>query len=114
MPDTDKAALRPRQEIEAARERTQDELAETIALGIRGEQYVRGMLGALGWVLGQVPAPMTGQGDVDMSDPYALDRERILATEMLYGRAELDRRGRSYVVGVEHALLWVRNQNDDL
>lgn len=104
-------AVRPREEIEAGQARVQDELAEILDRGYSGEEYVRGILAALGWALGQGAAPMIAQDDVDLTNPYALDHERLLATDMLYGRAELDRRGRNYVVGVEHALLWVRHQN---
>lgn len=110
MADVAWGLARPHEEIEAAYVRVQAEL-EILARVSYGEAYARGRLAALSWVLGRESAPMTGQDDVDLTNPYLLDRERILATDMLYGRAELDRRGRDYVVGVEHALMWVRHQN---
>lgn len=113
MPETDKAALRPRAEIQASYERIRVELEENLALGIRGESYTRGKLTALEWVLGTAEtSPLTGRLGVDVTDRWALGRDQYLATDMLYGHAELDRRGREYVVGVEHALMWVRQETD--
>jgi hypothetical protein len=108
VPSTDQTALRPREEIQAVRDRRQTELDVIVAKGLYGEATFRGNLAAFDWVLGVVAeAPLSGQVGVDVSDQWAITREQIRATEMLQGRAPRDRRGNGYISGVEHALMWV-------
>lgn len=70
-----------------------------------------GELAALEWVVGERNvAPLTSRVDVDVADPWELDRERSLATDMLQLQAEMDRRGDRYVSGVESTLMWILGQ----
>lgn len=114
MPDTG-TELRPRGEVETTYQRLAAEHAAVLDSGhaYASAPYSRGQLAALAWVLGTTNlAPLTDQAGVDVTDTWALAREQFLATGMLAGRAEMDRRGQSYIVGVEHALMWVHNQTD--
>ena len=113
MPSTDQAALRPREEIQAVRDRRQTELDVIVAKRLYGEAGVRGELASFDWVLGAVAeAPLSGQVAVDVSDQWAITREQVLATDMLQGRAPRDRRGNGYISGVEYALMWVLRETD--
>jgi hypothetical protein len=112
VPGTDQAALRPREEIQAVRARLQDEhQRRRLPRQNTADPYdtnTLGQIAALTWVSGEAEeAPLTGQVGVDVSDQWAITREQIHATEMLQGRAPQDRRGRHYISGVEHALMWV-------
>ena len=114
-PDAARAAMRPREEIEAAHADIAARRERMLASGspYTTEPYNRGQLAALGWVLGIVDlSPLTGQAGVDVADRWALTREQIHATEMLQGVRERDRRGIDYISGVEHALMWVLGQTD--
>ena len=118
VPDTDRATIRAREEIAAAHDRVLASRNASLASGLLAadeveDPYTRGELAALGWVLGTAGvAPLTGQTGVDVADTWAVANEQYLATNMLYRRAEMDRRGRHYVSGVEAALMWVRCQTD--
>lgn len=114
-PDAARAAMRSRQETEAAHERVDSSRAYMVASGspYTSEPYDRGLLAALGWVLGMVElSPLSGQAGVDVSNPWVLTREQIQATEMLQGLRDRDRRGIRYISGVEHALMWVLGETD--
>lgn len=118
MPDTDRATMRGCEEIAAAHDRVL--ASRSASLGQRllesgdvEESYTRGELAALGWVLGTAEeSPLTGDLQSAVPDTAALAREQYLATNMLYRRVEMDRRGNDYVSGVEAALMWVRGQSD--
>jgi hypothetical protein len=114
MPDTERAAMRPREEIEAEQNHLQEVLEQVLARGYRGEAYTRGQLAAVGWVLGEeTVSPLSEQTGVDASDPRVIDSEWALSERMLRREIPMDRRGQKYVVGVEHALMWVLHQTDD-
>jgi hypothetical protein len=74
----------------------------------------KGVVAALGWVLGERPAPMTGTAasaaGVTTTD---VGREEDLALDVLYRRRAAEPGMTwSYVSGVEHALLWARDGTD--
>jgi hypothetical protein len=113
MPSTDRAATQPRAEIEAAHERVRARLDEVVARGYSGEAYTRGQLAAVAWVLGEAAeSPLSGQSGADVSAARVIDSEWALSERMLTREIPMDRRGQSYVVGVEHALMWVLHQTD--
>lgn len=113
MPDTERAAMKAREEIKDVRDRRREDLDEILSRGYHGEAYARGQLAALDWILGSgAAAPLSGQESADGSDPRVIDREWALSERMLTREIPMDRRGRSYVVGVEHALMWVLHQTD--
>ena len=119
MPGTESAAMQPRGEIEAARDRVRSELEQFLTLSPqppnpRATAYPRGELAAVKWVLGEEStSPLSGQAGVDVSDPRVIDSEWALSERMLRREIPMDRRGRSYVVGVEHALMWILHQTDN-
>ena len=73
-----------------------------------------GVVQALAWALGNQPAPMTGTAPpatgVTTSD---VGHEEDLALDVLYRRRPPEAgMSPSYVSGVEHALLWIRDGTD--
>ncbi len=119
MPDTERATMQPRAEIEAGRDRVRSDLEQFVTLSQqpldpRATAYPRGQLAAVAWVLGEeTTSPLSGQTSADVSDPRVIDREWALSERMLRREIPMDHRGQKYVVGVEHALMWVRHQADD-
>jgi hypothetical protein len=116
VPDTDRATMRASEEIAAAHDRvlaSRNAMLDSGGSFRVGEPYTRGQLAALAWVLGTAEtSPLTGQAGIDVADTWAVANEQYLATNMLYRRVEMDRRGNDYVSGVEVALMWVRHQTD--
>jgi hypothetical protein len=113
----DVSALRTRADVEAEHQRLQREhsLRRLPRQNSHdpNDMYTIGQITALAWILGLAnEAPLTGAQNVDVTDTWAVANEQYLATNMLQGRVPLDRRGRSYAVGVEHALMWVRGQTN--
>lgn len=116
MPDVDWTTMRARSEVAAAHDRVLASrtvmLADPAAFPV-GEPHTRGQLATLGWILGTVDrAPLTNRLRDGEPDAAAIAREQYLATDMLYRRAEMDRRGHHYVSGVEVTTMWVRHQTD--
>jgi hypothetical protein len=108
-------AMRPRQDLIDTADRVHVNRAEMLADSELGNDvtYSTGELAALEWALGRRnESPITSQIDVDVADPWNLERERRIATDMLYRRIEMDRRGDGYVVGVEATLMWILNETD--
>jgi hypothetical protein len=70
--------------------------------------FVRGAIAAYKWLLGQAPAPVSGEEIVASLD--AIRREENLADDVVYnaGGPDVDR---SYAVGAQNALLWARGRD---
>jgi len=107
--------LRPRTDLESARARVTSnrELRKSNPATAKHMPHADGELAALSWALGAVPtAPLTGHIEVNVSNPVELDRERRVATDMLYGKVPADGRGDAYVSGVESTLMWILGESD--
>lgn len=114
MPGTERAIMRPREEIEATHQELHEVLEQVVARRGRGEAYTRGEIAALAWALGAMrESPLSGAAGADVSDPRVIDSEWALSERMLRREIPMDRRGQPYVVGVEHALMWVLHQTDN-
>jgi hypothetical protein len=79
-----------------------------------GIPYTEGQVAALRWLSEPAASsPLTLSPGKDPEDVREIDREADLATDMLHGRVPMDLRGRSFVAGVEFALMWARYQTVD-
>lgn len=104
---TTASALRSRTEILAHYEYVRREWSST------GEEFYRGVESALAWALGETrKAPASGSYTLPAPpDHRAVYAEEALARDAIYHRdrgrgiPDIDR---SYAVGVEHTLMWVR------
>ena len=107
--------LRPRTKLDAAYENVRanrEEILRHSDLAL-AQQHIAGEFAALGWVLDPGAAsPLTGRSGVDTNAPSELDRERRIATDMLYGKVPADGRGEAYISGVESTLMWILGETD--
>jgi hypothetical protein len=111
--------MRPRDEIESGLIRLRGEHSEWLSWTPRPEHdphdtYTVGQILALEWLLGFADStPLTLRPSVDPVDVREIDREADRATDMLQGRVPMDLRGKSFVAGVEFALMWARYETID-
>jgi hypothetical protein len=111
--------IRPREELQAGLLRLRQDHLEWLSWSPRPnhdpeDTYTEGQMLALEWLLGAVEStPLTLRAGIDPEDVREIDREADHATDMLQGRTAMDLRGKSFVAGVEFALMWVRYQTVD-
>ena len=105
--------MRARHELEAEYATAAREHGALVAENARDFlDRARAVVEALGWVLGERPAPITGTPPTGEMTNVVAGREEDLALDVLYRRADHGINF-SYASGVEHALLWARGGTDE-
>lgn len=107
--------MQPREALEAQYAAALEDQARYAAKGDRTlHDGATGVVEALGWTLGERPAPMTGAAPSAASvTTMDVGREEDLALDVLYRRRSPEPGMTiSYAAGVEHALLWARDGTD--
>lgn len=105
--------LRPQRELEDGYEQVRAELAENERIPALQGRLVNdhATLACLAWVLGKTDvSPLVGLVGIDATDPKEIRREWVMVDRMMRGEVSMDHRGRDYVSGVDHGLLWVCGQ----
>lgn len=105
--------LRPHHELEDGYDEAQAQLRDWEGRPAMAENLstMRATVASLGWVLGKSNvSPLVGLVGIDATDPKEIRREWAMADRMMRGEVSMDHRGRDYVSGVDHGLLWACGQ----